>query len=389
VPVPATTDDLVQIVLKSGVVAEQAFAAYWKHLSEQEQALPPPQLAEVFIRDGVLTHFQAQQFLQGKFRGIIIGLYKILERIGKGGMATVYLCEHPHYGRVAMKVLPKSSAQDAEYLQRFYREAQSTARLDHPNIVRAIDLYCYENRHFLVMEYVDGALLTELVSQFGPFPVERACNYARQTALGLQHLHRAGLVHRDIKPSNLIVDRTGTVKILDLGLALVVNSSEVLTLHVLGTPDYLAPEQCRDSHRVDIRADIYSLGGTLYFLLTGQPPFPEGDQVDKLLSHQTQIPRSIRSLRAEVPEELDQVVARMLAKSPDQRFATPADVATALEQWTNGALWPPTEAELPRLSPKAQCSETDAELARTPFNQPTPRPKSLQPEAGREPDPEA
>jgi eukaryotic-like serine/threonine-protein kinase len=388
-PAPATTDDLVQIVLKSGVVGEHVFAVYWRHLPEHEQALPPQQLAEVFIRDGVLTHFQAQQFLQGKFRGIIIGLYKILERIGKGGMATVYLCEHPHYGRVAMKVLPKSSAQDAEYLQRFYREAQSTARLDHPNIVRAIDLYCYESRHFLVMEYVDGALLADLISQFGPFPIERACNYARQTALGLQHLHRAGLVHRDIKPSNLIVDRTGTVKILDLGLALVVNSSEVLTLHVLGTPDYLAPEQCRDSHRVNIRADIYSLGATLYFLLTGKPPFPDGDQMDKLLSHQTEIPRSIRSLRAEVPEELDQVVARMLAKSPEQRFATPADVVTALERWTGSAPWPPTEAELPRLSPKAQASETDAALVRTPCNQLTTPPAGDRQNGSGPPKPQA
>jgi serine/threonine protein kinase len=387
VPAPATTDDLVQIVLKSGVVPEAVFSTYWKHLPEHEQTLPPHQLAEVFIRDGVITYFQASQFLQGKFRGIIIGLYKILERIGKGGMATVYLCEHPHYGRVAMKVLPKSSAKDAEYLQRFYREAQTTARLDHPNIVRAIDVYCYESRHFLVMEYVDGALLADLVSQFGPFPIERACNYARQTAQGLQHLHKAGLVHRDIKPSNLIVDRTGTVKILDLGLALVVNSSEVLTLHVLGTPDYLAPEQSRDSHRVDIRADIYSLGGTLYFLLTGYPPFPDGDQVDKLLRHQTEMPRPIHLLRPNVPEELEQVVTRMLAKSPDQRYATPAEVMAALAPWTDGAPWPPTEAELPQLSPKVQAAETDAEMLLTPSNQLTPR-RQAQPETGRQPRPE-
>jgi eukaryotic-like serine/threonine-protein kinase len=374
VPVPATTNDLLQIVRQSGAVDEHALAVYWKHVPEHEQNLPPAELAEVLIRDRVITRFQADQFLQGKFRGLIIGQYKILERIGHGGMATVYLVEHPDHGRVAMKVLPKSSAQDAEYLKRFYREAQTTAALDHPNIVRAIDVYRDENRHFLVMEYVDGALLADVVTQFGTFPVERACNYVCQTALGLQHLHLAGLVHRDIKPSNLIVDRSGTVKILDLGLALIVNCAEVLTLHVLGTPDYLAPEQCRDSHRVDIRADIYSLGATLYFLLTGQPPFPGGDRIDKLLRHQTEMPSSIRSLRADVPVELEEVAAHMLAKSPDQRFRTPAEVVAALAPWTRGEPLPPAEAELPRLSPKAQAPDTDAKLILTPSNRPRPRP---------------
>jgi eukaryotic-like serine/threonine-protein kinase len=368
VPGPATTNDFLEIVVKSGVVSERALAIYWKHLPAAEQVLPPEELAEVLIRDRVITHFQAEHFLLGKFRGLILGQYKVLERLGQGGMARVYLCEHPQHGRVAMKVLPKNFAKDAEYLQRFYREAQATARLDHPNIVRAIEIHRDENRHFLVMEYVDGALLADLVSQSGPFfQVERACTYARQTAQGLQHLHQAGLVHRDIKPSNLIVDRSGTVKILDLGLALIVNSAEVLTLHVLGTPDYLAPEQCRDSHRVDIRADIYSLGATLFFLLTGRPPFPDGDPVDKLLSHQTKEPPSIRSLRPDVPAELDQVVMRMLAKLPAERFPTPADVAVALQPWARAEPWPPAEAELPRLSPKAQASETDANLFLTPL----------------------
>jgi serine/threonine protein kinase len=387
VPAPATTNDLLQIVRQSGAVDDHALAVYWKYLPEHEQDLPPAELAEVLVRDSVITHFQAQQFLQGKFRGLIIGQYKILERIGHGGMATVYLCEHPVHGRVAMKVLPKSSAQDAEYLKRFYREAQTTAALDHPNIVRAIDVYRDENRHFLVMEYVDGALLADIVDQFGPFPIERACNYVCQTALGLQQLHLAGLVHRDIKPSNLIVDRSGTVKILDLGLALIVNCAEVLTLHVLGTPDYLAPEQCRDSHRVDIRADIYSLGATLYFFLTGQAPFPGGDRIDKLLRHQTEVPCSIRSLRADVPAELGEVVARMLAKSPDQRFRTPADVVDALAPWTRGEPLPPADAELPRLSPKAQACDTDAKLLLTPSNRTARLPADSSPKAGPAPTP--
>jgi serine/threonine protein kinase len=205
---------------------------------------------------------------------------------------------------------------------------------------------------------------------FGPLSVERACNCVYQTARGLEHLSRAGLVHRDIKPSNLIVDRHGTVKILDLGLALVVNSTEILTQNVLGTPDYLAPEQCRDSHRVDIRADIYSLGGTLYYLLTGRPPFPEGTVAQKLIYQQKRQPRSIRADRPEVPADLELVVAIMLAKDPDDRYQTPLDVAAALEPWTRGEPWPPTEGELPRLSPKAQTSKTDADLILTPYDIP-------------------
>jgi serine/threonine protein kinase len=370
VPALATTNDLLEVVRKSGVVAEHALAAYWKHLPAREQALPLPQVAQVLVRDGVITHFQAEQFLLGKFRGLIIGQYKVLECLGKGGMAAVYLCEHPQHGRVAMKVLPRHLAQDAEFLRRFYREAQTTARLDHPNIVRAIDIYRAEDRHFLVMEYVDGALLADIVPLFGPFSVERACNCVYQTALGLEHLSRAGLVHRDIKPSNLIVDRNGTVKILDLGLALVVNSTEILTRNILGTPDYLAPEQCRDSHRVDSRADIYSLGGTLYYLLTGRPPFPEGTTAQKLVYQQTRQPRSIRADRPNVPADLELVVAIMMAKDPDDRYQTPLDVAAALEPWTRGEPWPPAEGELPRLSPKAQASKTDADVVVTPLNLP-------------------
>src|SRR5262249_15848758 len=152
--------------------------------------------------------------------GLFVGQYKVLERLGRGGMATVFLCEHPEHGRIALKVLPKGLGKDAERLQRFYREAQATTGLDHPHLVRAIEGCRDENRHYLAMEYVDGAVLTDIVDQFGPFPVDRACNYACQTALGLEHLRQTGLVHRDIKPNNLMVDRGGTVKILDLGLAL-------------------------------------------------------------------------------------------------------------------------------------------------------------------------
>src|SRR5262249_26689149 len=183
--------------------------------------------------------------------------------------------------RAAVKVLPAAKAADPAALERFYREARAVAALDHPNIVRAYDIDQEDNLHFLVMEYVDGSSLQEIVRRGGPLDPARSAHYVQQAALGLQHAYEvASLVHRDIKPGNLIVDRSGTVKILDMGLARFFNDEEDLLTkkydeNVLGTADYLAPEQALDSHGVDIRADIYSLGGTFYFCLTGRTPFSE------------------------------------------------------------------------------------------------------------------
>src|SRR5215470_14411628 len=170
----------------------------------------PPGLAFQLVRDGVLTHFQAEQFLQGRWRRFTIGKYKVMERLGQGGMGSVYLCEHKFMRRrVAVKVLPAAKAEDQASLERFYREARAAAALDHPNIVRAYDIDQDENLHFLVMEYVDGASLQEVIKKFGPMHILYACHYIRQAAVGLQHAHEAGLVHRDVKPGNLLVDRSG------------------------------------------------------------------------------------------------------------------------------------------------------------------------------------
>ncbi len=350
-PAPSTVDELIGLVRRSELVDPARLDAALSTLS----VAAPAQLIAALIRERLLTHFQAEQLMLGKCRGFAIGNYRVLERLGIGGMALVYLCEHMRMKRrVAIKVLPTTKADDTSTLKRFFREARATAALDHPNIVRAYDLDEDETRHFLVMEYVEGALLGEVVRKGGPMSIGRACHYARQAAIGLQHIHEAGLVHRDIKPDNLIVDRGGTVKILDLGLARFLNTSEeVLTKGILGTPDYVAPEQCQDSHHVDIRADIYSLGGTLYFLLTGSTPFGEGSVARKLLWHQTRPPRPVKLLRPEVPETLAQVVHKMLAKKPEERYPTPAEVARALTPWTKQPIPLPTESEMPRISPAA------------------------------------
>jgi serine/threonine protein kinase len=360
-PAPTTVLEYLELLQKSGVLDDKKLEAYLSRL-RAGGALPtrPMDLAALLVRDGVLTHFQAEQILQGKWKRFTIGKYKVLEKLGSGGMGSVFLAEHKLMRRrVAVKVLPTAKAEDPSSLERFYREARAVAALDHPNIVRAYDIDQDDKLHFLVMEYVDGASLQEIVKRSGPLDPVRAAHYIRQSALGLQHAHEsAGLVHRDVKPGNILVDRTGTVKVLDMGLARFFHDEEdILTKkydeNVLGTADYLAPEQALDSHTVDIRADIYSLGATFYFCLTGKTPFTEGTVAQKLIWHQTKHPRPVRSFRTDVPEELVAVIERMMAKDPAQRYQTPLEVVEALTPWTQTPIGLPTEAEMPRLSPAA------------------------------------
>src|SRR5579883_2887224 len=341
-PSPTTIDDFVELVRKSGVVDEKKLTAYLDK-ARAAQTLPgvPAVLAGLLVRDGLLTQFQAEHVLQGKWRGFSLGKYKVLERLGAGGMGTVYLCEHKLMRRrVAVKVLPAARAQDSASLERFYREARVVAALDHPNIVRAYDIDQDDKLHFLVMEHVDGSSLQEIIKKAGPLEVLRACHYIRQAALGLQHAHEAaGLVHRDIKPGNILVDRNGIVKVLDMGLARFFHEEEDSITRkydesVLGTADYLAPEQAINSHDVDIRADIYSLGATLYFCLTGKTPFHEGSIAQKLIWHQTRQPKSVKLLRPEVPDGIAAVIDKAMAKDPNQRFPTPHAMAEALSPWT-------------------------------------------------------
>jgi serine/threonine protein kinase len=360
-PAPATIPEFLELIQKSGVADDNRIGAFVDQLRARA-ALPtdPKKMAGLLIHNGFLTYFQAEQFLQGKWKRFTVGKYKILERIGSGGMGQVFLCEHKMMRRrVAVKVLPTARAGDSSALGRFQREARAVAALDHPNIVRAYDIDQDGNLHFLVMEYVDGSSLQEMVKKGGPMDPLRACHYIRQSAIGLQHAYDAArLIHRDIKPGNILVDRQGVVKILDMGLARFSHDEEdqLTKKHdetVLGTADYLAPEQAMDSHAVDIRADIYSLGATFYFLLTGQPPFPEGSVAQKLIWHQTKEPRPIRELRPAAPPALVALICKMTAKKPEDRFQMPADVAEALVPWTQTPIPPPPEHEMPHLSPAA------------------------------------
>ncbi len=273
--------------------------------------------------------------------------YRVLGLVGQGGMGAVYRAEHRHMERlVALKVIHPGLMPSLATVQRFRQEVRAAARLQHPNIVTAYDAEEAGGLHFLVMEHVEGRSLADLVRERGPLPIGEACDYARQAALGLQHAHEQGMVHRDIKPHNLMVRPAGQVKILDFGLARLARGAEEAAPRpegsanaltgagaVLGSADYIAPEQAADPRAADIRADIYSLGCTLYFLLAGSPPFPEGTVQDKLAWHaQEPLP-----LLPDVPEGLAALLARLTAKAPADRLAIPAEVAEALAPFSDSA----------------------------------------------------
>ncbi len=300
-------------------------------------------VAARLIDAGLLTEWQSGMLLDGRHRGFFLGKYKLLGLLGSGGMSSVYLAEHSlMHRRVAIKVLPKNRVEDSSYLARFYREAQAAARLEHPNVVRAYDIDHDGKTHYLVMEYVDGLDLQETVQQRGPLDYVSAADYTAQAAEGLYYAHQSRIIHRDIKPANLLLDKNGTVKILDMGLARFSDDEQnSLTVahdeNVLGTADYLAPEQAINSHQVDHRADIYSLGCTLYYLLTGHPPFPEGTMAQRLMKHQMQEPEPIQRDRPDVPPELVAICKQMMSKDVNRRYQSAGDVTGALRDWVDRA----------------------------------------------------
>ena len=377
-PPPASTDELVHRLRRSGLIPAPDLEAF---LTELPAGLPPKQVLDRMVGERLLTTFQSERLAIGKYKGFLLGGYVILDKLGSGGMGQVYLAEHANMRRlVAIKVMPAGMvAEDAVARERFLREARAAAVLNHPNIVRVFDLNREGGLPYLVMEYIDGLSLQALVTQAGAVPPGAAADYARQVALGLHHAHEKGLVHRDIKPGNILVDRTGTARLLDLGL--VRNLSDIDTRltsqfggqGILGTADYLAPEQAIDSSKVDTRADVYSLGATLYFLLAGHPLFPEGRTAQKLMWQQWKDPVHIRDLKPEVPEGLAEAVHKAVAKKAEERFQTPQEMADALAPFAVGPA-PPDPALIPDPPTRRWSQREGGELA-TPARVPPARPR--------------
>lgn len=302
-------------------------------------------LGEAIDRVRRLAHdsFEATQAQPGasppaEHRRAQIGPYRLLEKLGEGGMGAVYRALHTKLDRVvALKLLPPQSLQSPAAVARFEREMRMVGKLDHANIVRATDADEEQGQHYLAMEYVAGVDLAELVRRVGPLPIPAACELVRQAAIGLQHAHDHGMVHRDIKPSNVMLTMRGEVKILDLGLAMVTDAVDHAALtstgQAMGTLDYMAPEQCDDSHAVDRRADIYSLGAMLYKLLTGEPIYAGANRatpLQKLRAIATEDPPPIQRRRSDIPDALAAIVAHMVARDPAARFASASEVAAAL-----------------------------------------------------------
>ncbi len=351
-------------VRQSGLLSDGQVAPVLDTLPD---SAPGRAVARALVGAGLLTRFQAERLLAGRVHGFLLGQYRILDELGRGGMGRVYRAEHRTMGRiVALKVLAPNVLQSGRALELFRREVRAIAQVVHPNIVTAYDANEEKGRHYLVLEYVDGPNLDQLVRKEGPLPVGQACDYIRQAANGLQCAHNAGMVHRDIKPANILVQwrgpgdgTAGLVKVGDFGLARLQAPADDDPAHpgtilmrqntVLGTPDFLSPEQARCLHKTDIRSDLYSLGCTFYFLLTGSVPFPGGSILDKLIRHSAEAPVPLSDFRSDVPPAVAAIVTRLMAKDPADRYQTPAELAAALEPFavSGPTPWAPPPAPLP------------------------------------------
>ncbi len=339
----AVAQSFLDLVRRSQLIEEDQLDKFLAEFTARHDGSMPEaqeKLADALVAAEMITQWQADKLLAGKHKGFVLGKYKLMCHLGKGGMSTVYLAEHMLMKRkVAIKVLPQNRVDDSTYLERFRVEARAAAKLDDPNIVRAFDIDSTADgrTHYLVMEYVEGKDLHVLIKEKGRLDYDSAADYIAQVASGLHHAHERGLVHRDIKPANCLLDKNATVKLLDMGLARLIDDEASLTLenneNVLGTADYLAPEQALNSHQADRRADIYSLGCTLYFLITGHPPFPEGSISERLLKHQVETAPSILKERPDAPQSLVHICERMMAKKVEDRFQTALDVANRLTEW--------------------------------------------------------
>jgi eukaryotic-like serine/threonine-protein kinase len=366
-PTLVDRDTFLKNLRKSKLLTNQQFRVAIDKLGTLQDAR---EIAKALATWKLLTKFQARMLLAGGATGFFIGPYLILDELGRGGMGRVYKAMHRTMNRVvALKVLAPQVVESARAQELFLREVQAAAQLSHPNIVMAFDANEQDGRHYLAMEYVDGPNLERYVLKHGSLPVGLACEIVFQTANGLQYAFEKGMIHRDIKPANLLVHQepgadTVQVKILDFGLARLHHPSQaggeqsILMKQntVMGTPDFLSPEQSRNLHETDIRSDLYSLGCTFYYLLTGRVPFPGGSTIDKVIRQNGELAQPIEELRPDVPRKVRAIVHKLLAKDPDDRFQTPDELMDALAPHAA-----PSAMDWPIAPPSAPAVEKDSD----------------------------
>lgn len=330
-----------QSAILSGLMDAEGLMACFEAIPPAKRDAPEHldrRLARQAVQSQVLTLWQAQQLLLGRTSGFQVDRYTLMELIGQGGMGRVYRARDTRLNRqVALKILAPERINNPRAVARFQREARVGAQLQHENLVRVYDFGESSGRFYLVMEYIEGQTIGSLLSKQGPMPPATAARLVRQVAVGLEHAHRKGLIHRDVNPYNIMVTHDGVAKLADLGLAIDLADSDRVTRDgaTVGTFDYVAPEQARHSHLADIRSDIYSLGCTLYHMLSGHVPFPSPSLPEKLFSHQAIEPTPIAQVVPNIPPGLAEVVATMMRKQPEERYATPMQVAQALEPFTD------------------------------------------------------
>jgi serine/threonine-protein kinase len=354
---------LLQVLLRVELLTPEQVEQVARELAPLYEE--PRDLGQYLVEIDWMTAYQLHLLFEGHWNELRVGPYFIMDRLGEGGVSEVFKAWDTQRGRVvALKVLRQHLAAQSDAAHQFQQELQAVTRLNHPNVVKTFDADQLGRLHYFAMEFIEGTDLDRYVQRHGPLEFEEACDYIRQVAQGLQHAHQLGLVHRDIKPANLFlvnppltmnplttangpVVRRGpdpVVKILDWGLARLQPKpgepvdTTGLNLDaeqgaLIGTADYIAPEQSKDASLVDIRADVYSLGCTFYFVLTGQPVFPGNSLMQKILQHQQAPPRSVRELRPEVPEDIDSLILKMLEKKPQDRIQIPLMVAVPLRRY--------------------------------------------------------
>jgi serine/threonine protein kinase len=369
-----TVQNVYGLLLRSKLLSiDEAKAMFARWQQEAKDAGNLSHFASWMVANKYLTEYQAQLLARGHAEGFFLNEYKILERLGKGRMAGVYKAQHQLGQIVAIKVLPPSKALDANLLGRFQREARLALRLKHPNIVRTFQTGTADGLHYIVMEYLEGETLEEVLTRRGKLPPGEAVRLVYQALQGLQHIHAQGLVHRDLKPANMMLvgstpDSTlrATLKLLDIGLGRTLfdetAGEENLTSEgvLLGTPDYMSPEQAHDPRTIDIRADIYSLGCVLYHLLAGQPPFPDTNIISQMIRHATEAPKPLKAFNPAVPDGLQQIVNWMMAKDAAQRYPTPERAAQALQVFLVAGNEPLAVPEAdPRMRPYLTWLEMD------------------------------
>jgi eukaryotic-like serine/threonine-protein kinase len=346
-----TVQNIFGLLLRSRLMPDADAKAMFQTWREEAgpEAQNSARFAKWLVARNFLTEYQVNLLAQGYAEGFYLGQYKVLDRLGKGRMAGVYHAVHDSGQVVAIKVLPPSKARDPQLLARFHREARLAMKLNHPNVVRAFQIGEADNLHCFVMEYLEGEPLDEVLQRRGRFPPAEAARILYQALMGLQHIHEQWLVHRDLKPSNLMLvpapiqgdTSKCTVKILDIGLGRNIfddghagkeeDARLTTTGAILGTPDYMSPEQARDARAVDIRSDIYSLGCVLYHLIAGQTVFPDTNIISQMIRHATEEPKPLKDFNSSVPDGLQQIMNWMIAKDPAKRYPTPERAAQALQ----------------------------------------------------------